>query len=70
MSKLVGPGVEFAIGQGFSFAENRNRVRGTFYLLLEQLVDALVTRIVPLGAIPFEKDAIAFRLRQKFQFAD
>ena len=42
MRQLVGACVEFLIGQLLISEDDRNRLWGALYLLLEQLVDALV----------------------------
>ena len=70
MAELVGPEVEFPVGQELSLEHHRHRLRHALDLFLKQLVDAFVPRIVPLRLIPFHEDLMALRNWHQVQLAD
>src|SRR5476649_166048 len=52
MSEAVGLDVELVVGEGLLLPDQGDSLRGTLYLLLEQLMNAQVRGIRRVGAVP------------------
>ncbi len=56
MRQPIGPAVQFAIVQGLAVKTHRHRVRAAFDLRFDQLVQAPVQRVIPVGVVPTGND--------------
>ena len=70
MGQMIGPAIEFAIGQALRSTHQRDSVRGAFGLGLEQFVDAGVPRILSRGPVPFHQHLVPRGLAHQWKFRD
>src|ERR1700730_5049031 len=59
--------VQLPVGQLFVFVNHRHRFRTLLHLLLEQLLNALLSRILCLRLVPFIQNPLPLPLRQHIQ---
>ncbi len=52
----IGPAIQFAVAQGLAVKTHRHRVRAALDLRFDQLVQAPVQRVVPVGVVPTGND--------------
>ena len=62
MRQLIGPFVQFAIGQLLIFKDHRDGIGGPLHLLLEQLMHAAVAGIVNRRVVPLHQQLMTFAL--------
>ncbi|MNM93413.1 hypothetical protein D3C81_1057870 [compost metagenome] len=68
--QLVGPAIQFGVGQGLLAKGQRRGVRGGGHLGFDQLVNAALVRVYRLGSIPAFHHQLLFRQAQHWQFTD
>src|SRR5579859_4263023 len=64
VGQLVGASVELGVGQLLVFEDDGNCLRRAFYLLLEELVDAPLLRVLDLRGVPLHEQLLALWLAE------
>src|SRR5437867_4501411 len=70
MAELISSVIQFSVRQLLIFKGYGYGTRRTFDLVFEQLMNALVLRIVPLGTIPLDQKLLSLCLRQQLQLTN
>ena len=68
MGQAVGAGVELGVAQAHLAEGQRRGIRGALHLGLDQLLDALLQRVLFSGGVPRDQGALALGGRQQRQF--
>ncbi len=67
MRQLIGPSVQFPVGQLLTLEDYSHRLGSAFHLGLKELVDTLILWVGCLGGVPLYQELVALLLRQEGQ---